>query len=470
MATDNNIKHFTATDIERYHRGLLSAKERHALEKAALDDPFLADALEGYAVPGVNASADLSELQKRLEERTERTRVIPLAGGKTRSFPWLRAAAAIVILAGAGYLAYQFAFTGNEPNSEIAKTEPGVTQQKPASDSPAISGNETTSAPSVNADKQGTIITDPPGLIRSKQKDAAAKGTDTVNNNAAVNYYTPEKSPSDGLANNRNAAAKKDLAVAKPVTAPVAEGDLALTTKEKPDKDRAEMFADSVAATNRADDARAKARVATANRNNQAYRNQSNIFRGRVTDNNNNGIPFANVTNVEDNVGTYTDARGYFNLTSPDSVLSVQTRALGFNSYNVQLRNNIADNRVVMQEDQSVASQTLSEKKVNYERRSRDAANFKLEGEPEPEDGWEDYDSYLANNVNIPQEFKSRQTEVSRTVEVSFEVNKNGEPVNFKVIKSLCSKCDEEAIRLIKQGPKWKRKARKGRTTVAISF
>ena len=52
MANDNNIKKFTASDIEKYHKGQLSAKERHDLEKAALDDPFLADALEGYSTAG----------------------------------------------------------------------------------------------------------------------------------------------------------------------------------------------------------------------------------------------------------------------------------------------------------------------------------------------------------------------------------------------------------------------------------
>jgi hypothetical protein len=66
MASDNNIKNFTAVDIEKYHKGLLSAKEMHDLEKAALDDPFLADALEGYAVAGVNAEADINELKKDL--------------------------------------------------------------------------------------------------------------------------------------------------------------------------------------------------------------------------------------------------------------------------------------------------------------------------------------------------------------------------------------------------------------------
>jgi hypothetical protein len=46
MSSKNNG--FTASDIERYYSGKMSPQERHALEKAALDDPFLADALEGY--------------------------------------------------------------------------------------------------------------------------------------------------------------------------------------------------------------------------------------------------------------------------------------------------------------------------------------------------------------------------------------------------------------------------------------
>ena len=39
-----------------------------------------------------------------------------------------------------------------------------------------------------------------------------------------------------------------------------------------------------------------------------------------------------------------------------------------------------------------------------------------------------------------------------------------------RVEKSLCDKCDKEAIRLVKEGPKWKRNARNGRTTVTIPF
>ncbi|HRG82861.1 MAG TPA: energy transducer TonB, partial [Chitinophagaceae bacterium] len=91
--------------------------------------------------------------------------------------------------------------------------------------------------------------------------------------------------------------------------------------------------------------------------------------------------------------------------------------------------------------------------------------------EPEPVDGWVNYDSYLANNLNLPEEFRQQKNTESKSVELSFEVDKNGEPVNIRVEKSLCNSCDKEAIRLVKEGPKWKRNAaKKGRTKVTINF
>ena len=194
----------------------------------------------------------------------------------------------------------------------------------------------------------------------------------------------------------------------------------------------------------------------------------TNVFRGRVTDADNNGVPFANVTNVQDNnAGTYTDARGFFNLTYPDSVLTVQVRSIGFENNNVQLRNAVPNNQVVLQDDRKNLSEVvLSKQKPNATARSRDG-NMNLE-EPEPADGWDKYDTYLTNNLQVPEDLKNRQS--SGEVQVSFEVDKKGEPTNIKVEKSLCAKCDKEAIRLVKEGPKWKRKAKKGRTTVTIYF
>ena len=51
-------------DIERYRKGELTPSEMHALEKKALSDPFLADALEGASEINAEAFAsDVHDLQ-----------------------------------------------------------------------------------------------------------------------------------------------------------------------------------------------------------------------------------------------------------------------------------------------------------------------------------------------------------------------------------------------------------------------
>jgi len=51
---------------------------------------------------------------------------------------------------------------------------------------------------------------------------------------------------------------------------------------------------------------------------------------------------------------------------------------------------------------------------------------MKLE-EPEPADGWDNYDSYLANNLNAPEDIKDiKSKQGGGNVEVSFEVDANG--------------------------------------------
>ncbi|HEU4471807.1 MAG TPA: TonB family protein, partial [Flavisolibacter sp.] len=86
----------------------------------------------------------------------------------------------------------------------------------------------------------------------------------------------------------------------------------------------------------------------------------------------------------------------------------------------------------------------------------------------EPAKGWAHFDDYVASNLKTPEEFKTKRP-LSGEVELAFDVNKNGEPVNITVVKSLCNECDEEAIRLLKEGPKWK-KNKKGKGKVTIRF
>ena len=66
--TEQNHKVYTAADFERYYSGQMSDAEMHALEKSALEDPFLADALEGYSYTKTPVH-DVAELKERLSKK-----------------------------------------------------------------------------------------------------------------------------------------------------------------------------------------------------------------------------------------------------------------------------------------------------------------------------------------------------------------------------------------------------------------
>ena len=93
----------------------------HDLEKAALDDPFLADALEGYGISSANPAKEISDLKKKLEERISRTKVIPIATER-RSFQWWKVAAAVVIIGGLSFFTFKF-FNKNNDDGSVAQLE-----------------------------------------------------------------------------------------------------------------------------------------------------------------------------------------------------------------------------------------------------------------------------------------------------------------------------------------------------------
>ena len=98
--------------VRKYLNGELNARAMHELERRALDDPFLADALEGFEHASADQQANLAELTNRLHQRTEK---------KIRKIiPWipLSAAASIIVVLGAGIW-----FISNRNSQRDAKQE-----------------------------------------------------------------------------------------------------------------------------------------------------------------------------------------------------------------------------------------------------------------------------------------------------------------------------------------------------------
>lgn len=119
MTDHSKHNEFTAEDIERYHSGKMSSLEMHRLEKAAMEDPFLADALEGYAYTQTSKE-DRAWLQSQLQSKTEGAKVVPLGGFNKKQF--FRIAALFILLAGFGWAVYQFGFKTKADELVLTKT------------------------------------------------------------------------------------------------------------------------------------------------------------------------------------------------------------------------------------------------------------------------------------------------------------------------------------------------------------
>jgi protein TonB len=87
--------------------------------------------------------------------------------------------------------------------------------------------------------------------------------------------------------------------------------------------------------------------------------------------------------------------------------------------------------------------------------------------------GLDKFGKYLGNNIRYPA--VARENNVQGRVIVQFVVERDGSLTDIHVVRGLGSGCDEEAIRVLKNSPKWKPGIQNGRPvrqqyTVPISF
>ncbi len=158
--------------IQQYLEGKLDPEVMHQLEKQALDDPFLWDALEGYATYK-DPAADLSILQRQLHER-----IVHLQENKkVFDLSWQRlsvAAAAAVMFVSAGILFWmnspkpddRLASQINKPVEVSVIDRDSVEAVIKAKDEPVIASLE----------KEGTL-TDKPTLSTYKPDNPVARKT-----------------------------------------------------------------------------------------------------------------------------------------------------------------------------------------------------------------------------------------------------------------------------------------------------
>ncbi|MCY7359096.1 MAG: TonB family protein [Rudanella sp.] len=197
--------------------------------------------------------------------------------------------------------------------------------------------------------------------------------------------------------------------------------------------------------------------------------------KGRVTTEDNKSLPGATIVIRNGNAGTTTDANGRFMINvEPGAELVVSF--VGFESRQItaksgqemQVRLKIkqkALNELVVVGYESVSS---SSKPAQINGDTTDKEVFAVvEQQPEFPGGMSALGQYLVRNVRYPAAAQKARTQ--GRVFIEFMVSPTGAINNIRIQKGVGNGCDEEAVRVIAQMPRWEPGKQNGQP-VAVSY
>jgi TonB family protein len=453
-------------DIEKYLRGELSPADRHALEKRALNDPFLADALAGAeSISMEDFSADLKSLQHSVSQRIKRNeekKVIPV-------WSWtMRIAAGLLIVAVAGFAVYQLTHKRN--NVEIAQTGPKEEAPAPKT-TEGISTDSTTENSNGNKPAVGesSAVVEKPTPVPAEKPKSARRDGDLA--------LARELQPSSGVSVQRAMDEKEERRTevpavsSQPVIAQEAEKDDAVVSSyhfTQPDTSASadvkleslERARDFRIAGNESQGIFNKAKkegvpgaspavVIRSRETGDVATADNKVIRGKVVSaDDGEGLPGVNITIKGTDVGTITDAEGNYQIAVEPAVSGLVFSFIGMESQEITLQDATQVN-VAMNQDMTQLSEVVV---TGYGLEPEDDIKGRITFAT-PSGGRTAFKKYIESSMQYPEQ--ALVNKVEGRVTIQFTVETTGELSNIKVVKGIGYGCDEEVIRLITQGPKW---------------
>ena len=400
-----------------YIRGLRKGKEAHRLEKESMQDPFLADAMDGY-----------NQVEGNHEQRIEKLRMqVSAHSAKKKSTYAITWSIAACLIIGFGISSY-FLFLKKSMTDEVFIAEESVSiklAEPAAPPTPAIPATPTVPA--------------------TPQKEIALATTKVKTDSTPISEITARQ------------ADKKDMiaeiqTTSQPQGAPVA----AVPMMEEVSEETAalqEVVATIDTFESESDKKMKLAKVAT-------ILPQNNMIKGRVTDGKGEPLIGASVTYKGTNIGTITNMNGEFSLVKKDDKKRLTAEYIGYDPVEIQVDTS-RTMLIAMNENKQVLNEVVvvgygakkNKKSTTLGSDAKVKEQTEKEITPQPVIGKRSYQKYLKEHLVRPTDEKCAQ--VKGKVVLTFLINKEGRPFYIKVKESLCESADKEAIRLIQEGPDW---------------
>ena len=400
-----------------YIRGLRKGKEAHRLEKESMQDPFLADAMDGY-----------NQVEGNHEQRIEKLRMqVSAHSAKKKSTYAITWSIAACLIIGFGISSY-FLFLKKSMTDEVFIAEESVSiklAEPAAPPTPAIPATPTVPA--------------------TPQKEIALATTKVKTDSTPISEITARQ------------ADKKDMiaeiqTTSQPQGAPVA----AVPMMEEVSEETAalqEVVATIDTFESESDKKMKLAKVAT-------ILPQNNMIKGRVTDGKGEPLIGASVTYKGTNIGTITNMNGEFSLVKKDDKKRLTAEYIGYDPVEIQVDTS-RTMLIAMNENKQALNEVVvvgygakkNKKSTTLGSDAKVKEQTEKEITPQPVIGKRSYQKYLKEHLVRPTDEKCAQ--VKGKVVLTFLINKEGRPFYIKVKESLCESADKEAIRLIQEEPDW---------------
>lgn len=385
-----------------YIRGLRKGKEAHRLEKESMQDPFLADAMDGYNQVEGNHEQRIEKLRMRVSAHSAKKK-------NTYAITWSIAACLVI---GFGISSY-FLFLKKSMTDEVFIAEESVPAKLPEVTTPATPTNPATPAAPV-----------------TPRKEIALAATKVKTDSTPISEIAVKQ------------ADKKEMS-ASAVIEPMMEEALEQTAELQ------EVAATMDTSESASDKKMRMAKVVTIP--------NSNIIQGKVTNEKGEPIIGASVAYKGTNIGTITNMNGEFSLVKKEGKKQLTAQFIGYDPVEIPVDTSqtiliaMNENKQALNEVVVVGYGTNKNKKSTSVVTAKEQADKDIT--PQPVIGKRKYQKYLKENRVRPTDEKCAQ--VKGKVVLTFLVNKEGRPFYIKVKESLCESSDKEAIRLIQEGPDW---------------
>lgn len=389
--------------LSDYIKGLRKGKEAHRLEKESMKDPFLADAIDGYQQVEGDHARRVEQLHRQIAAQTSKVRY-------RRAVSWSVAAC---LALGVGISSYFLFMKGEEMMPPVAFEEELLAVRPPEEESVKESSP---------VDTLGTSGISAPSASKS------------------------QKPSSDVLAQTKHVQAE-----------PVAVADMQELVINDVEEEVANKETTKVA-TNTEESVTVVMQNPVGVSSRAVMVPKRNIIRGKVVDLLNEPVIGAVVSVKGTDIVTLTNLDGQFELKTPEKAVLLTAQYIGYQPVEMPV-DTIKNVLIAMKEDSQALNEVVVTGYGSEEKSKKTVSSGITEREKnsrisEPLIGKSKYNKYLKKNLIRPSDEACKR--VKGIVTLAFYIDKDGTPEQFTVVQGLCTSADQEAIRLVKEGPKWK--------------